>query len=121
MSEKRIEKIGSMSLLDKQWADRPLNVIRNPHKLSEVELHQTLEKIVEMPERRLKAMLKQGDHAVDEVFLANLAKRMPQFLTATLVNITKTLLIQKEYFKDHPVWTVLESELFKRRNNLTNE
>ena len=73
MSEKRVEKIGSMSLLDKQWADRPINVIRNPHKLSEVELHKTLEKIVWMPEKRLKAMLKQGDHAVDEVFLVNLA------------------------------------------------
>ena len=28
--EKNIEKIGSMTLLDKQWADRPLNVIKNP-------------------------------------------------------------------------------------------
>lgn len=61
MSEKRIEKIGSRSLLDKQWADRPINVIKNPHKLTEVELYRTLEKIVEMPEKRLKAMLKAGD------------------------------------------------------------
>ena len=61
MPEKRIEKIGSRSLLDKQWADRPINVIKNPHKLTEVELYRTLEKIVEMPEKRLKAMLKAGD------------------------------------------------------------
>ena len=54
MSEKRIEKIGSKTLLDKAWADKPLNVIRNPHKLSEVELHKALEKIVELPEKRLK-------------------------------------------------------------------
>lgn len=39
MSPKRIEKIGGQTLLDKRWADRPLNVIKNPHKLSEVELY----------------------------------------------------------------------------------
>ena len=49
-----MDKIGSHSLLDKQWADKPLNVIRNPHKLSEVELYKALEKIVEMPEKRMK-------------------------------------------------------------------
>ena len=98
-----------------------MNVIRNPHKLSEVELYQTLAKIVEMPEKRLKAMLKQGEHAVDEVFLTNLAQRMPQFLTATIVNIAKTLLLQKDYFKDHGIWKVLEAEIFKRRNNFNNE
>lgn len=53
-SEKKIEKIGSMTLLDKQWAERPLNVIKNPQKLSEVELYKTLEKIIEMPEHRMK-------------------------------------------------------------------
>ena len=31
MSEKRVEKIGSKSLLDKAWSDRPINVIKNPH------------------------------------------------------------------------------------------
>jgi hypothetical protein len=30
---------GGMALLDKQWADRPLQIIKNPHKLSEVELY----------------------------------------------------------------------------------
>ena len=66
-------------------------------------------------------MLTIGNCAVDEVFLANVITRMPQFLTATLVNITKTLTIQKDYFKDHIVWRALEKELFKRRNNLNNE
>jgi len=48
-------------------------VIKSPHKLTEVELYQTLQKIVEMPEKRLKAMIKQGDtNAIDEVFLLNL-------------------------------------------------
>jgi hypothetical protein len=121
MSEKRIEKIGSKTLLDKAWADKPLNVIRNPHKLSEVELHKTLEKIVELPEKRLKSMLKQGDKAIDEVFMQNIAERIPQFLTATVVNLTTTLLVQKDYFRDHPIWPVLEVELFKRRRNLNNE
>ena len=57
MSEGRIEKIGGRTLLDKQWADRPINVIKNPHKLTEVELYKTLEKIVDLPEKRLKTML----------------------------------------------------------------
>lgn len=93
MSPERIEKIGSQTLLDKQWADKPIAVIKNPHKLTEVELYRTLEKIVEMPEKRLKQMLTMGNKAVDEVFLANVVQRIPQFLTATLVNITKTLTI----------------------------
>ena len=58
ISENRIEKIGSKTLLDKQWNDKPMNVISNPHKLSEVELYQTLQKIVQLPEQRLKTMLK---------------------------------------------------------------
>ena len=88
MSSNRIEKIGGKSLLDKAWADKPINVIKNPHKLTETELYKTLEKIVELPETRLKAMLKSGNQAVDEVFLMNVAERIPHFLTATLVNIT---------------------------------
>jgi len=121
MSPERLEKIGSQTLLDKQWAEKPLGVIRNPHKLTEVELYRTLEKIVEMPEKRLRQMLTMGNKAVDEVFLANVMQRIPQFLTATLVNLTKTLTLQKDYFKDHPIWKPLEKELFRRKNNLNNE
>jgi len=29
-------------------------------------------------------------------------------------------LLRKDYFKDHPIWSVLEEEFFKRRNNLNN-
>jgi restriction endonuclease len=121
MSSSRIEKIGGKSLLDKAWSDRPISVIKNPHKLTENELYRTLEKIVELPETRLKAMLKSGNQAVDEVFLLNVAERIPHFLTATIVNITKTLLLQRDYFKDHGIWKPLEAEIFKRRNNLNNE
>jgi hypothetical protein len=96
-------------------------VIKNPHKLTEVELYKTLEKIVELPEKRLRSMLLMGNNAVDEVFLANVIQRMPLFLTPTLVNITKTLMLQKDYFKDHIIWRALEKELFKRKNNLNNE
>jgi hypothetical protein len=46
---------------------------------------------------------------------------MPLFLTPTLVNITKTLMLQKDFFKDHIIWRALEKELFRRRNNLNNE
>ncbi|CDW77722.1 UNKNOWN [Stylonychia lemnae] len=121
MSPDQIAQIGSSTLLDKQWADRPLGVIKNPHKLTEIELYKTLEKIVELPEKRLKLMLTQNQQAVDEVFIANVIQRMPQFLTATIVNITKTLMLQKDYFKDHIIWRPLEQELYRRRNNLNNE
>jgi hypothetical protein len=39
MSPERIEKIGAQTLLDKHWAEKPLGVIKNPHKLTEVELY----------------------------------------------------------------------------------
>ena len=39
ISQSKVEKIGSKTLLDKQWAEKPLTVIKNPHKLSEMELH----------------------------------------------------------------------------------
>ena len=42
-------------------------------------------------------------------------------MTATLVKMTTALLLQREYFKDHAIWSVLEAELFKRRNNLNND
>ena len=50
--------MGGKSILDKTWADKPLQVIKSPHKLTEVELYKTLEKIVELPEKRLKMMVK---------------------------------------------------------------
>ena len=78
MSQDRKDKIGGMSIIDKQWADRPMAVIKSPHKLTEVELYQTLEKIVEMPEKRLKNMIKEGGtNQIDEVFLLNLGQRVP--------------------------------------------
>ena len=46
---------------------------------------------------------------------------MPQFLTATLVNLTQVLLLQKDYFRGHAIWKPLEVELHRRRNNLNNE
>ena len=64
MSPDKIEKIGSKSLLDKHWGEQPLGIIKNPHKLTEIELYKTLEKIVELPEKRVKTMLKAGNHAV---------------------------------------------------------
>lgn len=85
----------------------PLNLIKNPHKLSEVELYKTLEKVLEMPEKRLKNMLK-TNKAIDEVFISNLEERLPNFLTATLVNIVKAMLLQKDYFREHRLWSLLE-------------
>ena len=52
-----------------------MSVIKNPHKLTEVELYKTLEKIVELPEKRLKAMIK--NQSVDEVFMGNVMQRIP--------------------------------------------
>ena len=89
MSDDKIEKIGSKSILDRQWNEKPMQVIKSPHKLTEIELYNTLQKIVEMPEKRLKNMIIEGGkNNIDEVFLLNLAQRVPQFLTQTLVNIT---------------------------------
>lgn len=105
--------------MDQKWLEKPLKLIKSPHKLTEPELYQTLLKIVELPEARLKKMIKQ-DHPIDEVFLLNLAERVPQFLTPTLVNITQAMLLKKEYFKDHPLWQPLELELHRRRNQLDN-
>ncbi len=73
MSQSRKDKIGGLSVIDKQWAEKPMAVIKSPHKLTEVELYQTLQKIVEMPEKRLKTMIKQGgENTIDEVFLLHL-------------------------------------------------
>ena len=38
MNQKQKDKIGGLSLLDKNWADKPMTVIKSPHKLTEVEL-----------------------------------------------------------------------------------
>ena len=66
-------------------------------------------------------MIKQGGvNAIDEVFLMNLAQRVPHFLTETLVNLTQALLLQKDYFRGHPIWKPIEFELHRRRNNLNN-
>lgn len=78
-----------------------------------------MEKIVELPEKRLKAMIK--NQSVDEVFMVNVMQRIPMFLTTTLVQLVKTMMMQKDYFKDHQIWQPLEKELFKRRNTLNNE
>jgi hypothetical protein len=51
-----------------------MQIIKSPHKLTEVELYSTLQKIVEMPEKRLKQMIVEGGkNNIDEVFLLNLA------------------------------------------------
>ena len=42
MKEKEIDKIGGKTILDKMWAEKPMSVIKSPHKLTEVELYQTL-------------------------------------------------------------------------------
>jgi len=42
MSEDKIEKLGSKSILDKQRNEKPMSVIKSPHKLTEVELYNTL-------------------------------------------------------------------------------
>jgi hypothetical protein len=78
MSEDKKDKIGGKSILDKQWNEKPMQIIKSPHKLTEVELYSTLQKIVEMPEKRLRQMIVEGGkNNIDEVFLLNLAQRVP--------------------------------------------
>ena len=63
-----------ISILDKKWNERPMNIIKSPHKLTEPELYRTLQKIVEMPESKMKSMIIEGGrNNIDEVFLLNLA------------------------------------------------
>jgi hypothetical protein len=51
-----------------------MQIIKSPHKLSETELYQTLQKIVEMPEKKMKTMIIEGGrNNIDEVFLLNIA------------------------------------------------
>ena len=74
MKTEVIEESKDISILDKKWNERPMNVIKSPHKLTEPELYKTLQKIVEMPESKMKAMIKEGGrNNIDEVFLLNLA------------------------------------------------
>ena len=70
-----------------------------------------------MPESKMKKMIIEGGkNNIDEVFLLNIAQRVPQFLIPTLVNITQVMMLQKDYFKAHPLWKPLELELHRRRN-----
>ena len=83
------KKIGSKSsTLDKTWTKNPNVVIKNAHKLTEVEMMNLLEKVVTLPERRLEKLLKSQGNA-DEDFIQNLILRIPHFLTTTIVEIAK--------------------------------
>ena len=39
MSQSRKDKIGGKTKIDKDWAEKPMAVIKSPHKLTEVELY----------------------------------------------------------------------------------
>ena len=48
-------QVESKSILDTKWNERKqLKILKSPHKLTEVELYQTLQKIVELPESKLR-------------------------------------------------------------------
>lgn len=74
---------------------------------------------MELPEKRLKNMLK--NNTIDQEFLNHIEDRIPIFLTATLVNITKTLLSQKDLFREHKIWKKLEIQFLQRRRFLDND
>ena len=38
----KIEEKSEVSLLDKKWNEKPMSIIKSPHKLTEVELYATL-------------------------------------------------------------------------------
>jgi hypothetical protein len=83
LPKQKIEKIGEKSLLDKKWAEQPADVLGSPNKLTEIELCKTLQKIVELPEKRLESL------ELKEVFLKNLTQRLPMFLTSSLVTLAE--------------------------------
>lgn len=95
-------------------------MISNAHKLTEVELMTLLEKVVTLPEKRLEKLLKTQGSA-DETFMQNLAVRLPHFLTATLVQITKVCGKYHEIMKHSDIWDHLELEFLKRSNKLNNQ
>jgi len=45
------------SLLDKAWNKNPKVAITNAHKLTEIELLKLLQKVAEMPEKKLEKVL----------------------------------------------------------------
>lgn len=118
---KSLKKVGAKtSTLDKNWAKNPNLVISNAHKLTEVEIMNLLEKVVTLPEKRLEKVLKSTGQA-DEDFMQNLKVRLPHFLTATLVQITKVCGKYPEIMKKSDIWVHLELEFLKRSSKLNNQ
>jgi len=81
--------VGDLNVFDKAWNQRAGSIIKNPHKLSEMELHRALQKIVEMPENKLKRLIISSqskdkelrEALLDNSFLVHLEERIPLFLT----------------------------------------
>jgi len=53
--------------------------------------------------------------------LENIEKKLPFFLTSTLVEITKVLSNFSIQTKDAPVWSKLEEELILKCDSLNND
>ena len=55
-----------------------MQVLKQPSKLTEIELYNTLLKIVEMPEKRFKQLISEGGRDnVNEIFLVHVLTRVP--------------------------------------------
>ena len=95
-------------------------VIKNAHKLTEIELITLLEKVVTLPEKRLEKILK-SEGKVDEEFMQNLISRLPYFMTDTIIQITKVAGNNSKILKNSELWDNLELELIKRSDKINNQ
>lgn len=84
MGRQKVEQIGGKSLLDRQWGEKPSQILRQPDKLTEPELASVLLKINDMPEQ------KQRQLHLDQL-VNNLQDRIPDFLTPTLLQLAAVL------------------------------
>ena len=112
MPQAKVEAIGGKSLLDKQWNERPRDVLSQANKLTEIELCLTLEKIVSLPQQRFRALECTG-------FLSNLESRLPMFLTSSLVKLAETTSSKVDYFAE--LHTKLIQELIRRSGKMTTK
>lgn len=72
-----------------------------------------------MPEKKLEKILASNQNY--DQFLQNLEKKLPYYLTSTLVQICKVLSEFSTQTKSAPIWAKLEEELIIKMDGLDND
>jgi len=127
MSRKEQSQLGEVvgkkdanTVYDRGWAEHPELAVNNVHKLTEVEMMKLLRKVVILPEKKLKQVLK-SQNKEDPVLTNNLIERIPHYLTDSLVQIVKVCGKNHEIMKKSQIWDHLELEFLKRSSKLNNQ